>query len=135
MLSVRFEPTVSAGERVQAYALDRAATGTGVIIIIIVYIHSIYNYTPVTNHVSMVYSDAAIPWLQIMAYVMLFNMKKFCTFTVPLFEVCAQCPVRVLYVVPWWNHFPVTIMIIITAIVITFMQGIWNYISETNPRL
>jgi len=24
-----FEPTVSAGERPQAYALDRAATGTG----------------------------------------------------------------------------------------------------------
>ena len=29
MLSVRFEPTVSAGERPQTYASDRAATGTG----------------------------------------------------------------------------------------------------------
>jgi len=57
-----------------------------------------------------------------MAYVMLFNMKKFCTFTVAHFEVCAQCPVGVLYEVLWWRHFLVTIMII--AIVITFMQGI-----------
>ena len=29
MPPVGFEPTVSAGERPQAYALDRAATGTG----------------------------------------------------------------------------------------------------------
>jgi hypothetical protein len=26
---VEFEPTISAGERLQTYALDRAATGTG----------------------------------------------------------------------------------------------------------
>jgi hypothetical protein len=29
MPSVRFEPTISAGERPQTYALDGAATGTG----------------------------------------------------------------------------------------------------------
>ena len=29
MLPVGFEPTISAGERPKAYALDRAATGTG----------------------------------------------------------------------------------------------------------
>jgi len=29
MLSAGFEPTISAGERPQTYALDRAATGTG----------------------------------------------------------------------------------------------------------
>jgi hypothetical protein len=29
MPSVRFEPTISAGERPKTYALDRAATGTG----------------------------------------------------------------------------------------------------------
>ena len=28
MLPVEFEPTISAGERPQTYALDRAATGT-----------------------------------------------------------------------------------------------------------
>ena len=31
MLPVGIEPTVSAGERPQTYALDRAATGTGFI--------------------------------------------------------------------------------------------------------
>ena len=34
MSPVGFEPTISAGERPQTYALDRAATGTGVIRII-----------------------------------------------------------------------------------------------------
>ena len=34
MPSVGFEPTISAGERAQTYALDRAATGTVIIIII-----------------------------------------------------------------------------------------------------
>jgi len=29
MPSAGFEPTISAGERLQTYALDRAATGTG----------------------------------------------------------------------------------------------------------
>jgi len=29
MQPVEFEPTISAGERPQTYALDRAATGTG----------------------------------------------------------------------------------------------------------
>jgi len=29
MLLVEFEPTISAGERPQTYALDRTATGTG----------------------------------------------------------------------------------------------------------
>ena len=32
MLPVGFEPTISAGERPQTYALDRAATGTGIYI-------------------------------------------------------------------------------------------------------
>jgi len=44
-----FEPTISAGERPQTYALDRVATGTGIIIIIInayynCVINSQYNY-------------------------------------------------------------------------------------------
>ena len=32
MLPVGFEPTISAGVRPQTYALDRAATGTGIIL-------------------------------------------------------------------------------------------------------
>jgi len=35
MPPVGFEPTISAGERPQTYVLDRAATGTGTIIILI----------------------------------------------------------------------------------------------------
>ena len=35
MPPVGFEPTISAGERPQTYALDRAATGTGIKITII----------------------------------------------------------------------------------------------------
>jgi hypothetical protein len=34
MSPVGFEPTISAGERPQIYALDRAATGTGTAIIL-----------------------------------------------------------------------------------------------------
>ena len=34
MPPVGFEPTISAGERPQTYALDRAATGTGYVLII-----------------------------------------------------------------------------------------------------
>ena len=33
MPPVGFEPTISAGERPQTYALDRAATGTGIVVI------------------------------------------------------------------------------------------------------
>jgi hypothetical protein len=42
MHPVGFEPTISAGERPQTYALDRAATGTGNIrIYMYVYIYSV----------------------------------------------------------------------------------------------
>ena len=54
---VGFEPTISAGERPQTYALDRAATGTG-----------IYNYIHETKHVSKVYSVADVLWLQFLWY-------------------------------------------------------------------
>jgi hypothetical protein len=35
MLSVGFEPTISSGERPQIYVLDHAATGTGLLMIIV----------------------------------------------------------------------------------------------------
>jgi hypothetical protein len=38
MLLVVFEPTISAGERPQTYALDRAATGTGTILHLVMFI-------------------------------------------------------------------------------------------------
>ena len=34
MLPVGFEPTISAGERPHTYALDRAATGTGLLLLV-----------------------------------------------------------------------------------------------------
>ena len=49
MPSVGFEPTISAGERPQAYALDRAATGTGNSIYIYIYIY-IYICTRIYIH-------------------------------------------------------------------------------------
>ena len=42
MPSVGFEPTISAGERPQTYALDRAATGTGKI-----QFHTVLEYSSV----------------------------------------------------------------------------------------
>ena len=35
MPPVKFEPTISVGERPQTYALDRAATGTGLVALLI----------------------------------------------------------------------------------------------------
>ena len=46
MPPVGFEPTTSAGERPQTYALDRAATGTGFMaeLITVIYWASFYRY-------------------------------------------------------------------------------------------
>ena len=44
MPPVGFEPKISAGEQPQTYALDRAANGTGKIIIIIIIIIINLNY-------------------------------------------------------------------------------------------
>jgi hypothetical protein len=43
MPPVRFKPTISAGEQPQTYALDRAATGTGMINISLIIIIIIIN--------------------------------------------------------------------------------------------
>ena len=40
----------------------------------------IYNYVPETNHISRVYSDAAVLYLQFVLHVMLFR-NMFSTFT------------------------------------------------------
>ena len=45
----------------------------------------IYKYTPKTNHVSRVYSVAAVLYLQFMLHVILFRLwNMFCTFTLAL---------------------------------------------------
>jgi len=42
MPPVGFEPTISAGERPQTNALDRAATGTGIMMIMMVIIQELW---------------------------------------------------------------------------------------------
>jgi hypothetical protein len=44
-----------------------------IIIIFIIFMQSMYNFMPETNHVSRVYSIAAILYLQIVLHVMLFR--------------------------------------------------------------
>ena len=51
----------------------------------------IYNYIPKTNHVSRIYSDAAMFWIQLTVRAMLFPMVNVCTFILVLSEVYAQC--------------------------------------------
>jgi len=59
----------------------------------------IYNYIPETNHVSRVYSVAAVLYLQFVLHVMLFHLRNmFCTFTLALSEVYVQCPILVSFV-------------------------------------
>jgi len=49
MPPVRFEPTISAGERPQTYALDRAATATDIYIYIYIYIQGVTGGTDQTS--------------------------------------------------------------------------------------
>ena len=44
-----------------------------IIILVITFMQGIYNYIPQTNHVSTVYSDAAVLYLQFALHVMLFR--------------------------------------------------------------
>ena len=46
MPPVGFEPAISAGERPQTYALDRAATGSGLAVYIIVWNYRFVYYLP-----------------------------------------------------------------------------------------
>ena len=53
----------------------------------------IYNYTPETNHVSRVYSVAAVLYLHFMLHVMLLlPWNMFCSSTLVLYVMCVQCP-------------------------------------------
>jgi len=58
----------------------------------------IYNYIPETNHVSRVYSVAAVLYLQSVLYVMLFRQRNtVCTLTLAPYAVCVQCPTRLFF--------------------------------------
>ena len=54
-----------------------------IIIIIVTCIQSMYNYTHKTNHVTTLYSVAAVLYLQSLLHVMLFRMLNF---SVPLHQ-------------------------------------------------
>jgi hypothetical protein len=58
------------------------------------FIQGIYCCIPETNHVSRVYSVAAVQYLQFVVQVMLFCMlNMFCPSALALSEVCVQCPI------------------------------------------
>ena len=72
-----------------------------IIILVITLMKGIYNYIPETNHVSSVYSVAAVLYLQFILPLVLFcPWNLFCTFTLALSAVCVQCPKWLLSVVP-----------------------------------
>jgi len=66
----------------------------------------IYNYMPGANHISRVYNVRGILWLQCVVRVMLFSMTDVLYSYVSTIKVCAQCPVWLLFVVPWCHAFP-----------------------------
>ena len=62
-----------------------------IIILVTTFMHGVYNYIPETNHVSRVYSVAAVLYLQSVLHVMLFRLwNMFCAFTLALPAVCVQ---------------------------------------------
>ena len=68
---------------------DSEDTRDIIIILINTFIKDIHNYIPETNHVSTVYSVAAVLYLQSVLHVMLLSMlNMFCTFTSALPAVC-----------------------------------------------
>jgi len=72
-----------------------------IIILVITFMHGIYNYVPDTNHLSRLYSVAAVLYMQLMLHVMLFRpCNIFCTFTSALPTVCGQYPMWLFFVFP-----------------------------------
>jgi hypothetical protein len=65
-----------------------------IVIIIIPFMQSIHTYVPETNHVSRVYSVAAIPRILLMVYITLSSIwKLLCASTLALSTVCVLCPI------------------------------------------
>ena len=69
-----------------------------------------YNYIPNTNHVSRVYSVAAVLNLQFVLHVMLLRSRNFCTFTLALPAVCVQCPIWLFFCNSLITCFPGTLL-------------------------
>ena len=51
--------------------ISSSSSSSSIIILVITFMQGIYNYIPETNHVSRVYSVAAILYLQFVPHVML----------------------------------------------------------------
>jgi len=76
------------------------------IIIIIIIIITFITFMPETNHVSRVYSVAAVLNLQFVLHAVLFHTwNMFCTSTLVLYEVCVQCTIWLFFVVPCFVPF------------------------------
>ena len=71
--------------------LDNNSNNKILLLFFVTSIQDVYNYIPEINHVSRVYSDAVMFWIQFILRVMIFPMVNVCTFTSVLSEVNAQC--------------------------------------------
>ena len=72
-----------------------------IIILVITFMRGMYCYIPETNHLSWVYSVAALLYLKFVLHVMLFRLwNMVCTFTLALPLAYEQCPVRLFFSVP-----------------------------------
>ena len=75
-----------------------------VVVVVVSVLQCIYNYIPETNHVSMLYSVAAVLYLQSVLHVMLFRVLNiFCTFTLALPSVFLQCTVWLFFFLQFLN--------------------------------
>jgi len=71
------------------------------LLLFILFMQGIYNYTPEMKHDSRVHNIASVLYLQFMLHAMLFRMcNMYFTITSVLSAVCVQCPVQLLSVVP-----------------------------------
>ena len=92
--------------------------------------HGIHNYIPATNHVCIVYSVAAVLYLQGLPHVILYHpCNMFCTFTSALHAVCVQCPIWLVFVVPWFHAFSVRCSVIVWVILRGFQSPMFLPIS------
>ena len=74
----------------------------------------IYNYIPERNHVSRVYSVAAVLYLEFVLHIMLFHpWNMFCTLTLQLSIVCVQCTIWLFIITITTTTIAIIIIIII----------------------
>jgi hypothetical protein len=72
----------------------------GIGVVTITFMQGVYNYIPETNHVSKVYSFAAILYLQSATHNGIPPMKYVLYFKLALSIVCMQFPIQLFFAVP-----------------------------------